>query len=118
MIIKHESELEYQRVEMDGARNVYIKWLIGEDSAAPNFYLRQLQVMGRGHTPYHQHPYEHEVYVIHGEGILVKGEDSVNIQPGSFALIPAGIRHQFKNPNPQPLVFLCLIPREPKTQSG
>jgi len=111
MIIKHESEVPYQKVEDPKAQNVYIKWLIGKDSPAPHFHLRQLQVMPRGHTPLHQHPYEHEVYILRGQGMLVREGGTVSLEPGTFALIPPDVKHQFRNPTAEVLEFLCLIPK-------
>jgi quercetin dioxygenase-like cupin family protein len=55
---------------MDGAKNVYIRWLVSEKDGAPNFYLRMFRVEKGGYTPYHSHPYEHEVYVLSGSGIV------------------------------------------------
>ena len=111
MIVKHESEIKNEKVEDKDANNVYIKWLLGEESKAPNFYLRKLQVMPMGNTPHHTHPYEHVVYVLKGRGVLIKKEGHENIEPGTFALVPPNVIHQFKNPNPEVLEFLCLIPK-------
>ena len=112
MIRKHESEVKKQRVEDPDANNVYISWLIGKDSPAPNFHMRKLQVLPKGYTPHHKHPYEHEVYIIKGEGLLVQNESSTPLQVGDSLLIEANEIHQFRNISTKNFEFLCLIPKE------
>jgi len=66
-----------------------------------------------GHTPYHQHPYEHMNYIIQGRGALVndQGEEQP-IKSGDFALVLPDEKHQYWNKGDQPLIMICGVPKE------
>ena len=59
---------------MPGAQGCSIRWLVGEAEGAPNFAMRQFEVAVGGHTPKHSHPYEHEVFVLEGRGVVLEGD--------------------------------------------
>ncbi|MEO0229319.1 MAG: cupin domain-containing protein [candidate division WOR-3 bacterium] len=104
-------EVKEARVEMEGAKNVYIRWLLGPEDKMPNFYLRMFRIEKEGHTPYHSHPYEHEVFVLEGEGALIIENKEYQLKKGYVAYVPADSNHQFKNSGGEDFVFLCIIPR-------
>ncbi len=68
MIVKTYTDVPAEKVTMAGAENVTIRWLLGKDSPAPNFYLRLFEVQPGGHSPYHTHPSEHEIFILEGRG--------------------------------------------------
>ena len=53
------SDVEKIKVNMEGAEGAWRQLPIGSADGAPNFSLRVFTVDPGGHTPYHQHPYEH-----------------------------------------------------------
>ena len=110
MLVKKYDEVEKSEVADEGARKTSIRWLVGQDSDAPNFFLRQLEVEAGGHTPFHNHPYEHEVYVLDGKGTLNTNDESIPLEKGSFALVMPGEDHQFENTGDSTFRFLCVIP--------
>ena len=110
MIVKKYDEVEKQTVTEEGAANTSIRWLVGKDSDAPNFYLRQLELEAGGHTPYHSHAWEHEVYVLEGRGKINTKDGARPLEPGTFALVMPGEEHQFENTGEAALKFLCIIP--------
>jgi quercetin dioxygenase-like cupin family protein len=111
MIVKKYDEVANEKVEMEGVKNTSIRWLIGKDSPAPNFYLRQLELEPGGHTPFHTHEWEHEIYVVEGQGrINTSGDQSIPLEQGSFALVMPGEEHQFENTGDSTFKFLCVIP--------
>ena len=112
MIAKKYEEVEKQKIERDGVKGVYIRWLVGQDSGAPNFYLRHFEVEPGGHSPYHTHPWEHEVYVLEGKGRLNTKDKSLALEKDYFALVLPGEEHQFENTGDTPLKFLCVIPSD------
>ena len=95
---------------MEGAAGCRVRWLIGREDNAPNFAMREFEVEPGGHTPRHHHPYEHEVYVVAGEGTVVEGETEHTIRAGDVIFVKPDEVHQFKNNSDQSLKFLCLIP--------
>lgn len=110
MIVKKSLDIKKSQIAKDGVKGVWIRWLIGEDSGAPNFYLRQFEVEPGGHTPFHAHPWEHEVYIIEGNGQLNTESNSISIEKGSFAYLAPDEKHQFENSGKTILKFLCIIP--------
>jgi len=112
VIVKNYTDVAAENVTMAGAENVTIRWLLGKDSPAPNFYLRLFEVQPGGHSPYHTHPSEHEIFILEGSGRINARGMSHAVTPGSFALVEPGEEHQFENSGDTVLKFLCLVPRE------
>jgi len=103
------------RVEADGAIGVSIQWLIDERAGAPNFAMRRFVIEPGGNTPFHQHDWEHEVYVLRGRGLLVTDEGEREIGPDIALLIGANERHQLCALPEGSLDFLCMVPNGPAT---
>lgn len=112
MKITNFKSVKTEKVDDPAAKGVTIRWLISEKDGAPNFAMRLFEVEPEGHTPYHEHPFEHEVLVLKGVGSLVGQSESRAIAQGDAILVPGGEKHQFKNASEEPLVFLCLVPIE------
>ncbi len=112
MKINHFSAAEEQTVLMPGARGCVVRWLVSESDGAPNFAMRQFEVAPGGFTPRHSHPYEHEVYVLEGEGVVIEGEQKHPLRPGVVVLVKPDEVHQFRNTGAAPLKFLCLVPND------
>ena len=83
---------------------------MGSDEHAPNFVMRQFEVAPGGHTPRHFHPYEHEIFVLEGKGVVVDGEAQRPLTPGDVVYVAPNDVHQFRNLGEAPMKFLCLIP--------
>ena len=94
----------------EGAFRVRVKWLIDEKVGAENFAMRLFEVEPGGYTPYHKHPWEHEVFVLEGDGVVVGVDGENKITKGSVVFIPPNEKHQFRNVGDKALKFLCLIP--------
>jgi quercetin dioxygenase-like cupin family protein len=77
---------------------------------AENFAMRQLEIGPDGETPYHQHPWEHEVFVTEGKGIIKSKNKEWKFRKGDCVFIPPNIEHQLFNPGKEKVRFLCLIP--------
>jgi quercetin dioxygenase-like cupin family protein len=110
MKVKPIGEHEQTDVTMPGATGTCMRMLIGPDDGATTFYMRHFEVGPGGHTPHHQHDYEHEVLVLEGQGIAMSDQGEHPAKAGDVVWIPANEKHQFRNPGTQPLRFICLIP--------
>ena len=110
MIVKNYHEVPAEKVEMAGVENVTIRWLLGKESPAPNFYLRLFEVQPGGHSPYHTHPMEHEIFILEGLGRINAKGKNFPVSAGSFALVEPNEEHQFENSGDAVLKFLCIIP--------
>lgn len=100
-------------VKMEGADGVTVQWLLRKDHGVPNFEMRRFTVVKGGHTPYHKHPYEHEIYVMSGEGTLVHDGKEHPLHPEDVIYVGADDMHQFRNSGVAPFVFMCLVPKLP-----
>ncbi len=110
MKITHVDNVDQKTVELPGASGCRVRWVLGKDEGAPNFAMRQFEVDPDGFTPRHFHPYEHEVYVIDGTGVVYEGDVQHPIGPGDVVFVQPDEVHQFRNTGDKPLKFLCLIP--------
>ncbi len=91
-----------------------VRWLISKKDGAQNFAMRLFEVKPGGNSPLHQHEWEHEVFILEGEGELRGGLEARPLRPGDAVFVPADALHQFNNPGRKTLRFLCLIPNLPK----
>ncbi len=112
MKITRLDECERNAVNMEGAAGASRQVPIGKADGAPNFSIRVFTIEPGGHTPYHSHESEHLNYVLSGEGVAMEGETPRGISQGDFILVKPGEAHQYRNEGDQPLVFMCMVPKE------
>ncbi len=106
-------EVEKTIPAMEGAKGIYKQIPLSRKDGVPTFSFRVFTIEPGGHTPFHQHEFEHMNYVINGEGILVAEDREHELREGNFALILPGEKHQFKNSSEnQDLLIICAVPRE------
>ncbi len=99
----------------DEAPGVTIRWVISGQQSAANFAMRVIEVAPGGHTPYHAHPFEHQNFVLEGEGTVTIGEEVYPIEPGHVIYVPPDVMHQYTNTGGTPLRFICGIPVTPES---
>jgi quercetin dioxygenase-like cupin family protein len=106
----HHTEIELKPVEMEGSTNTKIRQLVGANVGAANFAMRMFEIEPGGHTPRHQHDYEHEIYVLEGEGVVFEGNTQHQLQPGDVVYVHPNDIHQFRNRGSSTMKILCFIP--------
>ena len=108
----------YKEVEAkeadEGASKLKVRWLITKQMGAPNFAMRLFEVEPGGHSPFHNHPWEHEVFILEGEGLVVSEEGERKVSAGNVIFISPNEKHQLKNNGKKTLKFLCLVPHVQK----
>jgi len=110
MHVSRWEEVEAKPVTDPGARGVSIRVLMGENVGAPTFTMRHFSLAPGGSTPYHSHPWEHEVYVLAGRGKAMRKSGETEVAKGSFVYVPPDEEHSFTNAGDGPFEFLCVIP--------
>ncbi len=110
MKIEKSGNITKNTVEIEGAKDVEIRWLISKDDGAENFAMRMFEIKSGGFTPLHRHPHEHEVFVLEGEGVFVCEGKEHELGREYVIFVPGDKEHQFKNTGDSVLRFLCLIP--------
>ncbi len=108
--VVHVSRVEPKPVTEGGARGTRIRWLISKEDGAPNFSMRYFEIEPGGHTPRHSHPWEHEIFILEGEGLVEIGDREYEVGPGTAVFIPPDVFHSITNTGTGILKLLCLIP--------
>jgi quercetin dioxygenase-like cupin family protein len=112
MLIRRCDPAEAGEVGAEGASGVAMQMLVGRADAAPTFAMRHFIVAPGGYTPRHNHPWEHEVYIVEGRLRTEVQDQTRELSAGDVVLIPGGAMHQFVNDSDQPARFLCMVPLE------
>ncbi|HPH61897.1 MAG TPA: cupin domain-containing protein [Candidatus Syntrophosphaera sp.] len=116
MKIVHFDQVALEPVHAEGAEGTMIRWLIAQKDGAPNFALRMFEVEPQGHTPFHVHDWEHEVYVLSGTGVLQTENGDLSFKANDAIYVDPGMSHAFKNTGTELMKFLCIIPHEQPVQ--
>ena len=111
MLVQHSTDIPPMEVK-EGARNTTIRWLIAEREGAPTFYMRLVEIGTGGNTPKHAHEWEHEVFILEGEGKLVGDELTLPLRAGDVVFVPGGENHHFESSGGNTMKMLCLIPAQ------
>ncbi len=111
MKIKWDSEVDAVPVDMEGAKDVTRRILIGPDDGSRNIVMRLFAIAPGGHTPCHTHDYEHLVRVQAGRGVFIDEHgDTHELSSGQSVFVNPNEKHQFANPFSEPFEFTCTIP--------
>jgi quercetin dioxygenase-like cupin family protein len=112
MIVDNEKNLLAAAFNHPEVKNAAMKVLIGKDQGWDDYVMRVIELASDGYSPKHTHPWPHINYMLEGSGTLtIEGEDHP-VQAGSYAYVPAGKEHQFKNSGSSTFRFICIVPRE------
>ena len=107
MIVRNYEEIEAVEL-MEGVKK---RVVIGDDEGAPNFIMRIFDLNPGAASPYHIHPWEHEVFVLKGEAVIKDDTDGETpIGEGDTIFIPANGKHCLVNKGKDIFRFICLIP--------
>ena len=110
MKLAHYRDIPPDPVGEEGASGLTIRWVIAKKDGAPNFSMRVFAVEPGGYSPYHSHPWEHEVFILEGSGAVVQEGNETPLSKGDVLFIAPGETHQLKNTSEETLEFICLIP--------
>ena len=109
MEVFHYTDVEAKDAE-EGASKLTVRWLITKKMGAENFAMRLLEMIAGGYSPFHSHPWEHEVFILEGEGLAISEEGQKKFRAGDVIFIPQNSKHQLKNDGEKTVRFLCLVP--------
>jgi quercetin dioxygenase-like cupin family protein len=107
MKIVHCEDVEAKKVK--GGFKLKRKWL--NTSGSENFAVRHCEFEPGGYSPLPSHPWEHEMFVLEGQGSIVGEKETKAVVAGSAISIPAGETHQVRNTSEKTLKLLCMIPK-------
>jgi len=84
--------------------------VICADKGATNFCMRVFDVEPGSSTPSHEHPWEHEVFILSGRGGVIGEQGETQIAKDSVVFVPPNEHHCFVNNSSEVLRFICVIP--------
>ncbi len=106
----HHTEVKLEEPAEQGVKDVKLRWLISKKDGAENFAMRLFEIKPGGYTPLHQHDWEHEVFILEGNGVIKNKINEEAFGEGDVLFVPSMEWHQFVNTGKETLKFLCLIP--------
>lgn len=111
MKVKHWKDIAAAAMG-EQAPGVTKRVLVGPDDGAGNFAMRLFSVAPGGQTPYHDHEWEHEVFVVEGQGALVGEGGEQPLKAGDAVFVPGGTTHQFRNTGAGEFRMICVVPMQ------
>ncbi|MHA2005838.1 MAG: cupin domain-containing protein [Promethearchaeota archaeon] len=114
MIKKNYQDINEKQATLSDGRDVEgvtVRWLIDTNSGAKNFAMRRFEIIPGGNVPLHNHPEDHEIYILSGDGKFYddKGKEE-NVKSGDVVYIPPNEKHGIDNLGNDNFVFICLVP--------
>ncbi|OGD26300.1 MAG: hypothetical protein A2Y56_13400 [Candidatus Aminicenantes bacterium RBG_13_63_10] len=110
MPVRPYAEIEDIPVAMSDAVGVTKKTPIGKAEGWEGYTLRVFKIAPGGHTPKHQHDWEHVNAVLSGKGRLMLDGVWRELGEKDFAFVPPNALHQFQNPYDEDFEFICIVP--------
>ena len=106
----HYTEVELETPKEQGIKDVMVRWMISKKDGAENFAMRLFEIQPDGHTPLHQHDWEHEIFVLEGNGVTKNKTGEEVFCQGDVLFVSPMEWHQFVNTGKETLKIICLIP--------
>jgi quercetin dioxygenase-like cupin family protein len=101
----------YRKVKgNEAAPGVIMRVVAGPDEGAPTFVMRVFEIQPGSATPHHTHPWEHEVFVVSGKGVLRSDDADRPLAEGDAALVMPDETHSFANTGDDILIVICVVP--------
>ena len=85
--------------------------LIGPKEGAEGFAMRYFEVEPGGNSAFEHHPHIHQVFVVHGRGRVLIGEQYHDIGPGDVIYIGPDEQHELRAAPNEALGFICVAPK-------
>ena len=111
-MVGHVSDVAGQSLSGQDIEKVVKRLLVGTDDGWQGWALRLFELEAGGHTPRHDHPWLHINYITEGCGTLHLDGVDHEVDEGSFAYVPSGATHQFRNTGADTFAFICIVPEE------
>jgi len=111
MIIKKKNNFNPEIMENDQMKSVKFYSMLTVKDGTPNFAMRLFEIGPGGYAPRHQHGWEHEVYIISGDGFVLKGEEKIKIEKDDFIFVEPSEVHQFRAGG-DGMSMICVVPNE------
>ena len=112
--LKKSEAVDLTPADKTGEGQLTVRWLLGEPEGAPNFEMRYFSLTGDISTDWHSHQWEHQVFVIQGQGKCRTSEKEIELRPGDAVFVPPGEEHHFICSG-EKFDFICVVPKGTRT---
>ena len=85
--------------------------LVGRNGERTAFELRYFEVAPGGWSSLEKHLHAHAVIAARGRGVLVMGDERIELRQHDVAYIASMTVHQLRNESEQPFGFYCVVDR-------
>ena len=106
MKVQHYSQV----AGINAAPGVTMHIVAGTAEGAPTFVMRVFEIEPGSNTPYHTHPWEHEMFVVKGEGTLKSGSTEIPLKEGDAVMVLPEEKHGVFNTGKDLLTMICVVP--------
>src|SRR3972149_5364623 len=101
----------YRQVKtINAAPGVTMRVVAGPPEGAPTFVMRVFEIESGSSTPLHAHPWEHEVFVLEGKGILRSAGRETPLMEGDAVVVLPNEQHSFLGIGRDTLRLICVLP--------
>ena len=101
----------YRQVEgVEAAPGVLMHVVAGPNEGAPTFVMRVFEIQPGSAIPSHNHPWEHELFVVSGKGTFKSGSLNTPIEDGDAIMVLPDEPHSFVNTSEEILRIICMVP--------
>jgi quercetin dioxygenase-like cupin family protein len=107
MLVKRQDEVT-PTVYDGGRAGVTMREMITEKDGAPTCAMRVFDLVAGAETPYHHHPWEHEVFIVRGSGVVKSEQGDRPFASGDTVFIAGDEPHCFSAETA--VQFVCVIP--------
>jgi quercetin dioxygenase-like cupin family protein len=91
---------------------VSLHTVISAADGAPRFSMRVFEVEPGASTPFHTHWWEHEVFILSGQGKVRNSDGERDLAPDDAVFVPGEEEHCFMNTGSEVLRFICCVPHQ------
>jgi len=111
MLKKNYEDVDNNPITLHNAKDTYVRWLIDECDGAKYYAMRRFEIKPSGNVPLHEHPEDHEVYILDGNAKFYNdtGQEEI-VNEGDVLYIPPYEKHGIKNLGKNNLIFICIVP--------
>ena len=89
---------------------VVMRVVAGPAEGAPTFVMRVFEIEPGCGTPHHTHAWEHEMFVLEGQGVLKSGNTERPLLEGDVITVLSNEQHSFMNTGKGMLRVICVVP--------
>jgi quercetin dioxygenase-like cupin family protein len=91
--------------------------VVTSNDGASNFTMHVVEITTHASTPTHHHPWEHEIFITAGKGMVVGEKGGTQIAEGNVIFIPDNETHCFVNTGEDTLRYIDIKPLKEKPKS-